>query len=372
VNSVKERSVAGLIYGPEIHYLDHLGPLCDLLGIPLIVTEEAIAIAASQYYPSLNVVFLDYLSVGQHLIADYEIIFYSTPRLVFDEVFFFLQKMAGKKVHTIWCPHGNSDKGRTTRFMEALHQEEVALVYGQQLIDFLKKKEVFDNLLSCVVTGNFRQAYYIQNQSFYDTLAEKEVFSQLPSSEKIVLYAPTWKDYEQSTSFFEAVDPLIAQLPKKWSLVIKIHPNLLLQQESQVNSIIDQYKEDPRILFLTNFPPIYPLLNRIDIYIGDMSSIGYDFLSFDRPLFFLNQNMRDSGHDSGLYLFRSGVEIQPDQYDKIYPMIQKSLESQLHDFSKIRKEVYAYAFGPHKPLDTLVQEIRASYAHFPTTPSSSY
>ncbi|MBS0654086.1 MAG: CDP-glycerol glycerophosphotransferase family protein, partial [Verrucomicrobia bacterium] len=133
-----------------------------------------------------------------------------------------------------------------------------------------------------------------------------------------------------------------------------------------------KYEDLSHVLFLTDFPTIYPLLNRIDIYIGDMSSIGYDFLTFDRPLFFLNQNKRDPQSDLGLYLFRCGVEVLPEKYGQIYQIIQNFLQFELRDFSKIRKEVYDYAFGPEKPLDTLRKEIIASYASFPDSDLNFY
>src|SRR5438105_1920604 len=42
------------------------------------------------------------------------------------------------------------------------------------------------------------------------------------------------------------------------------------------------------LLFITDFPLIYPLLAKTDIYLGDVSSIGYDFLFFQKPMFFFN------------------------------------------------------------------------------------
>ncbi len=367
MNNRGSKKAAGLIYGPESHHLDHLGPLCEILGIPLIVTEETIAQSADRYYPNLDVILSDYLSLPQDLMSEFEIIFYSMPRILFDEVFFFAQKMAQKKIHTIWCPHRNSDKGNNIPHMEALHQEESALVYGEQMIEFLKRKSVFDQLKSHIVTGNYRLAYYLQNKIFYDTLAEAEIFRRLPKAEKNLLYAPTWKDYENSTSFFDATGPLIENLPEHWNLLIKLHPNLVLQEEFKIDALIHKYEDHPRVLFLADFPPIYPLLNQIDLYIGDMSSIGYDFLSFDRPLFFLNQSKRDPQSDLGLYLFRCGVEILPEQYPQIHQIIQDFLQFELRDFSKIRRQVYNYAFAPDKNLQKLREEIVSSYAIFPDT-----
>lgn len=356
---------AGLIYGPDLHHLDHLAPLCCFMKIPLIVTEEKIADLAKRFYPGLEVILSEYLTVAQYLVAHFDIVFYSMPRDLFDEVFFFAQKLSQKRVHTIWCPHGNSDKGNSIVYMEALKKEEAALVYGKQMIEFLKRKHVFDQLKGHVITGNYRHQFYLSQKSFYDALAEKKISRQLPQAEKTLLYAPTWQDYENSSSFFDATEPLIEKLPEQHNLIIKLHPNLYLQEGFKVEELIEKYEARPNVLFVSDFPAIYPLLDLADIYIGDMSSIGYDFLVFNRPMFFLNQNVRDQQDDLGLYLFRCGVEIKPEQYEDIHGIIDRYFHFELRDFSEIRKEVYALAFAPAKPLNELKIEIEYLSTVFP-------
>ena len=134
---------AALIYGDMAHHLDHLAPLCELLGIPLIVTEEHLHASAKKDYPFIETHYFGYDVNAERLIQAVDVIFCSTPRIMFDEVFFFAQALLQKKVHTIWCPHGNSDKGHHSYFMQALENEEVALVYGQKMIDFLTEKQAF-------------------------------------------------------------------------------------------------------------------------------------------------------------------------------------------------------------------------------------
>ncbi len=358
------RSV-GLIYGPDLHHLDHLAPLCTFMKIPLIVTEQKIVDLAQRYYPQLEVIFCDYLTVAQFLVSNFEIVFYSMPRDLFDEVFFFAQKLSQKRVHTIWCPHGNSDKGHSIYYLEALKKEEAALVYGKQLIEFLRHKHVFDQLKGHVITGNFRYQFYLERQAFYDELAEREIVRKLPPAERTLLYAPTWQDYERSSSFFDAAGPLIETLPEKHNLIIKLHPNLYLQEEFKVDALIEQCQDQDNILFVTDFPAIYPLLALADVYIGDMSSIGYDFLVFDRPMFFLNQNVRNPQDDLGLYLFRCGIEIKPEQYREIHQIIDDYFQYELRNFSEIRKEVYMQAFAHDKPLKELKHEIEHLYHVFP-------
>ena len=154
-------------------------------------------------------------------------IFYSIPRDLFDEVFFFAQKLLQREVHTIWCPHGNSDKGHSISFMEALRKKEIALVYGKQMIDVLRVKGVLNQLKSFVITGNFRHALYLQHKNFYDQLAQQEIVRRLSPAKKTILYAPTWQDYERSTSFFDAMPLMAETLPSDTNLIVKLHPNLL-------------------------------------------------------------------------------------------------------------------------------------------------
>jgi len=322
---------AGLVYGPMPHHLDHIAIIAHMMSIPLIVTEESLATQAKLYYPGLKVIYWDPSCVAENLVSSFETIFCSMPRPLFDEAFFFAQKLLKKKVRTIWLPHGNSDKGYQAPSMEALEHDTTAWVYGQKMIDFLKEKKVFDHL-DVTVVGNFRYAYYQKHRAFYDGLVDQII----PTTKKVILYAPTWKDTENSSSFDEAFPILIKNLPPEYALVVKPHPNLVTAEIPQRSDVFS----------LKDFPPIYPLLNRTAIYIGDMSSIGYDFLTFNRPMYFLNPNRRDPKNDPGLFLHRCGATINPEDYDKLYDL----LDDQVH-LSSLRKEIYDYTFRSVKQID---------------------
>jgi teichoic acid glycerol-phosphate primase len=268
---------AGLIEGWAPHYIDHLAPLCSLLEIPLIVTEEEISKSLALFYPKVTVYCISVLDLPEKITTCLELLFVCTPRILVDETLFLAQKLRNKKIHTIWCPHGNSDKGHQSSHMEALNKEEFSLVYGQKMIDFLKEKGGFSQLKCAIEISNFRFLYYKKNKAFYDHLLKTDILQKLPPNKKLLLYAPTWQDGEKSSSFYEATSHLIKELPKEWNLIIKPHPNLALKNTALYNSFLKLSKSYPNILFLEDFPPIYPLLSAVDIYIGDFSSIGYDF-----------------------------------------------------------------------------------------------
>jgi hypothetical protein len=331
-------STAGFIYGPLEHHLDHLAPFCSLMQVPLILTDEDLLQKARLYYPDLELLYWNCLEAPFEVVRSFDTLFYSTPRCMFDEVFFIAEATLGKKMRTIWLPHGNSDKGHASILMEGLKNEETLLVYGPKMVDFLKNKNVFRPTISI---GNFRLEYYRRHKKFYDLLIQ-----ELPPL-KTILYAPTWQDGENSTSFFQAAQNLIQQLPSDVLIIIKLHPNL--EKDSSVLQFVLQNETHPNVRFLSGFTPIYPILERADIYLGDMSSVGYDYLNFNRPMFFFNPTGRDPS-DPGLYLHRCGQTLQPDQ-------IFNHLNSDQSHLTPVREETYAYTFGKQQSWDLVRQEI---------------
>jgi hypothetical protein len=310
---------AGLIYGPLEHHLDHLAPFCSLMQIPLILTDEVFLKKAQLYYPDLELLYSESLEDPFEVVRAFEAIFYSTPCCMFDEVFFIAEASLRKKMKTIWLPHSNSDKGHASVFMKGL--------------------KVFQ---PCINLGNFQLEYYCRHRRFYDSLIIQKL--TLPSK-KIALYAPARQDGENSTSFFEAAHRLIDQLPSDILLLIKLHPNL--EKDICVLQFILQNETHYHIRFLSGFTPLYPVLEKADLYLGDMSSVSYEFLTFNRPMFFFNPTHRDP-IDRGLYLHQCGQTLHPDQIFHIFAHDQSYL-------TPVRQETYAYTFGEDRNWDLIQQ-----------------
>ncbi len=356
-------AAAGLIFGPAFHHLDHIAPFCLLLNIPLIVTEKEIEKAANRYYPQLITFYKKSVELAYYVTSFYQVVFSSLPKDLFDKIFFITEQLLKKKLLNIWIPHGNSDKGYNSFFMEGLRKEKIVLVYGQKMIDFLEEKNVSGSFYAMVSLGNYRLTLYKKMRPFYDQIASKEVFDLLPKGEKTVFYGPTWNDAEKSSSLKTAWPHLLRTLPSNWNLIIKIHSNMM-HEMLQLSPLIEEAKTFPNVLIVNKFPPIYPLLSRCDFYLGDMSSIGYDFLSFNRPLFFLNQNKRDLKKDKGLYLFRCGVSIDVEDYPSIFSIIQASFKQDQTSLQKRGQEVYHYVFGEEKNESEVKEKIISTYSSY--------
>lgn len=356
-----EKKGVGLNPASQIHYTDHLAVVCIIMGIPLLFLEEPDYRIGVKYYPGLTARLEEYSNVTpEYLIQHYDVFFMSDlwDRRTLHEKYAAYEKKYKKTLRNVHCPHGFSDKGF---YLQKCAMEDITLLYGQNMIDQLKHHGVFKDLNQYVISGNYRYTYFKQHRNFYDAIIEKEVFGQFDKKQTTILYAPTWLDLEESTTFFDAYEHILGSLPDDFNLIVKLHPRLELDDTPMFYRIMGKYEKRKNILFLKDYPLVYPLLARSDIYLGDMSSIGYDFLPFNKPMFFLNKQQRDPKVDRGLFLFRCGIEVPANQFGDLYNIIEKSLPKDKKSFTDIRQEVYRYTFGEEKAFETIKQEIIAAY-----------
>lgn len=356
------KSALGLNPSSQIHYTDHLAVICIIMGIPLLFLDELDYELGMKYYPGLEAFKQEYAGFNpEYLIKNYDVLFLSDlwDRQTFHEKFLPLEKKYHKVLRHVHVPHGFSDK---VFYMKKTANEDIALIYGQNMIDLMKEGEAYDNLNQYVITGNYRYTYFKQHRPFYDKIVQEEILSQFAKKQPIILYAPTWLDLEESTTFFDAYQEIMENLPSEFNMIVKLHPRLELDDTPNYYHIVGKYQKKPNILFLKDYPLVYPLLAHSDLYLGDMSSVGYDYLPFNRPMFFLNKLKKDVQFDRGTYLFRCGVPILPEKYGQLYDIIEKNRENDSERFGQIRKEVYDYTFGPERSFSDLKKEIEEAYA----------
>jgi hypothetical protein len=335
---------AGIHTGPST-LLDHIGVLSTKLSIPLIVTDGAQLPLVQKFYPDFNPLYKDFSELTLEYLATHcDALLcsrtWATELAPLFELFF------QKKMRFICYPHGNSDK---TRPLSCHLQQDITLMYGEQMLDLSKRyaKKGAATASLPLFTGNYRYAYFCEHRQFYDTLVQDEILSRFKKGKKILLYAPTWQDGENGSSFFSSCAELIETIPTAYNLIIKLHPFLEERHPARILHFLGQYEEHPQVLFLREFPPIYPLLAHVDLYVGDFSSIGYDFLIFDKPLYFLNPG-------KGQLLRLCGLPIQG---EGIFSFIEKTLEYNQEHFAESRKRIYSYAFGAEKDPLILKGEI---------------
>lgn len=356
-------STAAGIIGPPRALIDHIAPLCALLKIPLL-TSSWDSKHRECYYPDLSIDWQE-LSL-KYLLQNFNTLIYpirwekpfteliQEARSTYPE-----EEIFKKNMRLIYSFHGCSDKGYNSSMLdrdEHYNEIDLLLLYGKRMLDLLVDKKCLQAFKKHVLIGNYRYAYYQKHQAFFTSIAEEQIFSKLPKNNKIILYAPSWDDRENSSSFDYAITLLCRSLPREYSLIIKPHPNMLATQckRKHFYEQVNPY-QDRAIFILDDFPLIYPLLAKIDIYLGDFSSVGYDFLTFNRPMFFLN-HQNALFNPKGALLHQCGRVIQKEDFSTIYSIMDKSL---LEDsFYDIRKKMYHYAYGEELSCDAICSIIK--------------
>jgi CDP-glycerol glycerophosphotransferase (TagB/SpsB family) len=343
---------AAALLSPPDTLLDHLGVLASILKIPLIVSQQESYDLAKTFYPQVDVFIVEKQDLTLPYLASHFDLLFVSSKLWAIELFPLFPLFQQKNMRIIYCPHGNSDKGHTLK--ENDHApEDVSLVYGDHMLDLLKDTQMYKRINQVILTGNYRYPFFIQNKSFYQTLTNNRIFSKLDKTKKTCFYAPTWSNDENPSSFPTECSRLIDQITPSFNLLIKLHPYLYEKNCAQTHLIYEKYKDHPQVLFLNDFPPIYPLLDLADIYLGDFSSIGYDFLSFNKPMYFFNSS---DSTDRGTFLHQCGMTLSA-KHTNIFDFIEKTHEQNRTQFSEIRQKTYRYTFGPKKNLPTIRKTI---------------
>lgn len=320
--------------GSDTHLLDHIAPLASILEAPLIVTEEENRILAQRYYPEVQTELWPDIEFRLKEIGErFDLIIeskYWAPQLKQ-----LIQTLYGKTVRLVFCPHGQSDKGYQTPLLAPYALQDAVLIYGDLLKQMLTELNIWPHIKDFALIGNHRLSYYLKNRTRLDATVEKEIFSQLKQKNKTLFYAPTWRDADGATTFFSDIQLLYNQLPDDWNVIVKPHPLLEQRDLSHYERLHRIREQKNNWLVLERFPLIYPILDRIDAYLGDYSSVGYDALAMQKPLYFLSHH-----HIPNPRLHLCGKIL--DRSKNLFDQIQKNEQN----YSKQQRALSTLAFTP--------------------------
>jgi len=337
--------------GDAVNHLDHLVVISYIMDVPIVTDEESVYESLQKYYPQVKPIYIEHHQrILEYLSEGFDTLFVSCANYRRDLSPLF-EIIFRKQMKFCYCPHGNSDKPLTQ-----FKLQNFSFIYGDQMEDRLNKMDVIQNFDAYVRTSNYRFPFYRMHERFYDKIAEEEVFSKFEKKQPTILYAPTWQDMESSSSLFDVGIPIIDQLPDHYNLIVKLHPWLQHHQAGHVHLIREKYQNRPNVTVLSLFPLVLPLLKRTDIYLGDFSSIGYDFLWFNKPMFFFDPRERERSREEATNLHSCGTLIPESSYQDIYGFLEKDLLKQ-DRYKESREKLYHYTFGEEIDFDTLRREI---------------
>lgn len=347
------------------HHVEHLAPWCELLDMPLLLADAPSLDAIAADYPDLaiermrGVVLPERLDVFAHAIAarSPHAIFYSElfPRLLLRALF------GGRRdaPRVVYVPHGYSEKrqawARDTAF------QDVAVLYGQAAADQLAALGVADHLGPHLRSGNLRRAYHERHAAFFRARAAVLGLDNAGAGAgRTLLYAPTWQDAIGSSSFFDAFDAFVDGLPAGWRLIVKLHPHLE-RDGAAVDALVARARgRDVHVLRAQAL--CYPFLDLADAYVGDMSSLAYDYLAYGRPMFFTNPTAGSPTDAAGSHLYGCGTVIAADRYGDLYRIVDEAWPDDAERYGASRAALDAYVHAAGRDAGELAIEMAALIA----------
>lgn len=304
------------------HHLDHLVPLCELLDATLLLFTDEDEKILLQYYPPISYEKIPEGHILYEFLSSCDLIISTSKsgKNLSEQT----KLMTGRTVPYVFLPHGQSDKAFSAHDMA--HYVPYRFVYGQYMIDQLEAQGVTPR--KTFTLGNYRYKYYLKHRQFFDALVP-----EMDQRKATLLYAPTWNDEENSSSMRQALD-FFEELTEAYHVILKLHPFSERYQPGYYYALEERAHCTSGCTIANAIPFVYPFLSKTDLYLGDYSSIGYDFLAFDKPLFFL-QPQNEQKNEAGKTLQKCGTIVEN----------IKSISTTKDTFSLERKKRYEYTFG---------------------------
>ena len=134
------------------------------------------------------------------------------------------------------------------------------------------------------------------------TVEQKESYKEklkIDKNKKIVLYAPTFRSYNNLDCYNIDFKELISNLNKKtgdnWVILLRLHPNIAIKSHELSNI----YAND--VIDVSSYPDIYELMLLSDICISDYSTVIFEFSFMKKPVFLYATDIEDYLKDRGFY-----------------------------------------------------------------------
>jgi hypothetical protein len=190
----------------------------------------------------------------------------------------------------------------TPSFLRAEERTEktraVQIFHGMSDKPFTYERDFSDYLL-CLCVGQRQADRLLQspcNKTMKWTLVGYPKFDHPPTTaplfengKKTLIYSPTWrKENISSIDIFLDHPEVITQLTQEYNLIVKPHPNIFNpDRQFYDQSIVDRLYQLPDIQLIRS-GNVMPWFAQADLFMGDISAAGYEWLYYNKPMVFLN------------------------------------------------------------------------------------
>lgn len=176
----------------------------------------------------------------------------------------------------------------------------------------------------------------------------------IPEDKKVILYAPTFRDYEKENGYNCILIPPITwnkwkeQLGDKYVVLFRAHPAVVKVMNMQTDEVIRD---------VSDYPSVVELMMITDIFISDYSGLLIDFSILGRPMFCFAYDYEKYCEARGLY-FDIRKELKSEHIDTEDKLLEAIQNMDMNERSRITKQfrekyVEEYGNASHKIVDCI-------------------
>ena len=210
------------------------------------------------------------------------------------------------------------------------------------------------SLENAFVTGLFVMDYLYSLSKMDKEALKKQLFLKhavvRKRFSKIVMWAPTFSSVDLSSwPFFENIVSNLASSLRDSLLIVKPHPNIFrkksrIQFENDLNALF------PKKNYLVCYSDPYPFLVVSDLYIGDFSSLSFEYCFLKKPLIYLSLDKAEK------------VRIaDPDQYRLL--LEASYVINSVYDLSKVLQDVRHVTPSQQRAMKEIVSRYFQNIGH---------
>ena len=191
------------------------------------------------------------------------------------------------------------------------------------------------------------------------TIDEREAIREeldIPVEKKVILYAPTYREYEKDENNGCVLTPPMNL--KLWSEKLSEDYVLLFRAHYEVSRSMEIH-EDGFLRDMTNYPSLEELMIAADILISDYSSIFFDFSVMDKPMYGFTYDYEKYATLRGMYFdIREYLPCADNEQDMLERILFGNTEEALRSTQNFRRIFVDYCgSAAEKTVDFLADRL---------------
>ncbi len=176
------------------------------------------------------------------------------------------------------------------------YKEDVMLAQGKYEADIFSKAFGIDRN-RYAITGLPRNDELV-NRTRELQLAKRELLG-IPEEKTVILYAPTFREYERDSRHRITLAPPIHF--ERWQEVLGDNYLILFRAHYEVAKVLNILVDDPFVKDVSDYPRLNDLIIASDMLVSDYSSIFFDYSIQEKPMFCFAYDYEKYKGTRGLY-----------------------------------------------------------------------